>query len=714
MIGLSMRQIVTAFLALTSISAFGIPQIAVENNKTYRQTGPRTLQYRGGSLTFRINDGSWTESCPRSFPPDTPIPPSIPCPPGHNALISARIGDRYEDIVTLWTRVESVDEASGVPARLPEQIELVAAPITDLPRPSRDFRDRSVVILHDLQTNQFREKDISTYFSTRLYQPVLIDSNSDGIITPIERAAFEISAAQIDRQQTRETIIRTGNSNGYLFRYPNLAWINAFKGEDPSLAPRVDIAVSQFKIVEAWPGQGARAGEVNVGEGFYFTSLAGIGTDYDGDPALLIDPRDPPLISWNGIDLTNTLPSLDQLFVQVFENRYAEDGTPLAADTAFDITALTLGSPTQPNSITLVVQPQFQPAIDELILLEESTDSSYIQNSEQVRIFNTGFPQLDGQRFFAGRTNQPDDATYSQQIQLYNDVFLTEEVDLSSFAGLTTGQIVPETEGVANFSIWPWDFVQGFFGGELLLPNVFQNGYQLPDFALTPPVFGFGPRSLSDLTTSTGGIARNDLIFRLRFKRGGVATTGLFGVGDISQRDFEFELCLIDSSKGAHALFTKTQEENGKSSNKIAQGDPNGTYVPEGDFDGDGRSNFYEFAFDSNGSFDEVIPSMFDATKVVQPNVEVKINADGFCELSIAKRPNVRESIIYYFEKVSLNEAPNVEITAESDGWEVVTDNHLQLVLRSTAPVSGTELFCACAKENDFEEQLAIEAGASE
>lgn len=818
------RHIVATALICLPATVSAVPQVAVSNDRTYRATGDQTFRYNGGELTFVLFDGDALSNveCP-SLPAGVgllPFPPGvIPCPAGHNAFVSTRFGDRDRDVSNTWQRLGSVNEASRIPARLPELMRLIAAPLTDLPRPSADFRDRSTIVLHDLQSATFSERDTSRYEMPREYLVPDLDFNGDGVITAFERQLVSDISGQEELRHLRETIIMTGNANGYLFDYPIRPFIELNKDVDPALAPRDQIAVNQLQFVEAYPGISNRADITNTKSGFFFKDLANFGTDFDGDPALLVDFRLPGSLAWEGNDFSNLIGGLDNAFLRIFERRYNAQGTPQSFEGpgGIGIESISLGE--EPGVDPVVLNAPFRVEETEetfffLVLLQfEFLEAGHgLESGEEINLFETGFSILDGQRFFVSQQSDQAGFDGNVDIELFLDPGLTvpfvldalpdgtlgvmrpiaagatdiQDITVSVGApasvnsfephGLTTGDIVtfvgtgfsaldgneffvevigdadvnlftdagfqnpldfqiPATTGLSavtgitddgilttdiqpgglfgniefigpvivgaeqndfEFPIYPFPFIEDNFGsnGQLILPSVFDQGYEIPDFTFR---FFFGTPNGAQNLGALPEPPRNDLIMRLRFSRNVLGDTG-----DISTRDFEVELCLVDTLEGVAKVLSEASGKSAQDSKGAkSEVDP---YAPDADLDGDGQSNLYEFAFDVNGSPTEISPALSESGTQVSAQVAATIDPEtSLCELSLGKRPGVREYLEYYFEEVGAD-GVGVEIdpTQPDSDWELVADDNFSYKLVSKDPVSGSSFFRACVRKNTF------------
>ena len=819
----AVQGIFTTMLLGSSATLFGQigPGVTILNDRAYRATSPSSLEYQGGQLLFIMFDGAFTDvEC--GFIPANPFSPprpvgSLPCPAGDNAFISARFGDGDDDVANSWARLGSVSEAIRIPANLATEIQFDAGPITDLDRPSRLFNDRSTIVLHDLQTAAFSENDITEYNWLTNFSVGDRDINGNGIVTDQERAQFSAIAQSVENDHLGDTIIRSGISNNYLFSYPLRPLVEDSPDLDPGQIPREQIAVSQIQFIEAYPGISRRLGITNARNGFFFDDVDNFGTDLDGDSVLLMDFRDPGSILWGGNDASTLIPTIDQLFLQVFEERFDANGVPqvAAGPGALTISAIDLStSDDEPLAFTA-----FQQVIDPNTLLP--VDTHGFDNGEQVLIRQTGLTALEGMRFFVGLQSDRAGFDSMTQFELFFDSGLTQplvlealpdgsdaflnpveeglpNVELADFDA-TGGQVVITTDGEHGlltgdsftiddsgfpglnevvffgfvisptqilltvdpnvspdlgpapgllfafeipditqtigtaagpivlsidqnnfeFPIWPFPLVDQSFNGQLVLPSIFDQGYQFPDAAFR--LFFGTPFGATDLTAG-GAQPRNDLILRLRFDRN-VATADTTGNallmgGDLSLRDFEIELFLVDTLEGSVIAFQQALAGGGLARSAPSAGDlslskssnaeSDSPFALENDFDGDGLTNFFEFAFDTNGSVTEQVPAYGDAGNEVSPDVEASISAtSGCCELSIGKRPGVRETLEYYFEEVSPDGTVLPVIPGETGDWTLLADDGEVYKVVSKTPVSGSSFFRACVRKNSFGVELA-------
>ena len=173
--------------------------------------------------------------------------------------------------------------------------------------------------------------------------------------------------------------------------------------------------------------------------------------------------------------------------------------------------------------------------------------------------------------------------------------------------------------------------------------------------------------------------------------------------GDLSRRDFEVELCLIDTIEGSAKEFLSTPAGANFAAVNLSEDELLGVDV---DSDGDGRSNFFEFAFDVNGSATEPVPAYADEAKLINAQVTAEIDsATRLCELTIEKRPGVRESIEYFFESVDPSGVGTLIVPGDSDesDWTLAEDSsEIYRIVSKSPVVAGSAFYRAVARKNTF------------
>lgn len=207
--------------------------------------------------------------------------------------------------------------------------------------------------------------------------------------------------------------------------------------------------------------------------------------------------------------------------------------------------------------------------------------------------------------FLSMRANQWIDAT----------TFLTktglEFPDIADIAvDPLTGQLLFR-EDVVIFP--PYPFATPVPDREPFLLGVFDGHYQLGPFFFQP-----------------GESAMGELDFR-RDLNSGAATR------DVSRRFLEFEIQFIDTFEG-FSFFSAPLMVGG-----FPFGTPTSERTANKDLDGDGYSNFCEYAFQSDLADSKVFPSFtFDAVDLG--------DGVGSCTATVDKRPSVGSSLRYEFE----------------------------------------------------------------
>lgn len=264
-------------LPIETASAQNRLDLFFQDNKRFQIVGPSQSEYLGGDWTVQVLDGIFLLlPCydGRFFPEDPTaglqyITPNIACPNGTTALITQGDfdGDGLQDI----GRYFSVDQP--IPARsiepfTPDEIELFAAPPSQLPRPIDAFEwvDQSVVGFYDIVSDPINGVgyEVAFYRSTRPYLPTELRRHRDEIVPGV-----------------------------YLFKFAGL-------GHTPQDPRDFFMSVAHREMVEAAPGPGgqtAESGGISVGNDFrLFDEERWNNQEMELDPRLGFD------FSWEGFN----------------------------------------------------------------------------------------------------------------------------------------------------------------------------------------------------------------------------------------------------------------------------------------------------------------------------------------------------------------------------------------------------------------------------
>ncbi|MDA1005613.1 MAG: hypothetical protein O3A87_03930 [Verrucomicrobia bacterium] len=145
---------------------------------------------------------------------------------------------------------------------------------------------------------------------------------------------------------------------------------------------------------------------------------------------------------------------------------------------------------------------------------------------------------------------------------------------------------------------------------------------------------------------------------------GGVDVT--ISAYDNSERIFKWPVRFIDTYEGFAILA-------------YPGGTPDAQISPTFDFDGDGYTNFEEFAYQTDPARPEDNPSQLVLPEIVE----------GKCVLTIQKRPFVGGRLDYYAEASTDGGVTWARVTAANPDW-VITANNLQVLqVMSTSPFSA-------------------------
>jgi hypothetical protein len=164
--------LVSALLASATLPATADVALTLSSQKTYRQNKKGESAFRGGRFDIRLRDGNgiYVGGCAREayWPPNVPLDP---CPGGSTAFVL--YGEVDPDVPNagpyFW--MTDVIPAIIIEPRRPDLCKLRAAPPSDLPRPSTDFKDTSFGVYYNLHEADVRESIITRYSSARTYGP---------------------------------------------------------------------------------------------------------------------------------------------------------------------------------------------------------------------------------------------------------------------------------------------------------------------------------------------------------------------------------------------------------------------------------------------------------------------------------------------------------------------------------------------------------------
>ncbi|MEN8736184.1 MAG: hypothetical protein ABF337_02915, partial [Akkermansiaceae bacterium] len=132
---MNLKKYLAAAALLSPLASSGQAILSFSDNKTYRQTGPRTFEYQGGALGTTIEDGVYSlAGCDYNGYPFR-VTPNIFCPLGTTGFVTE--GDVTGDGVRDTNRYFSI--AQIIAARQVEpfqtsRIRMVAAPPSALSR----------------------------------------------------------------------------------------------------------------------------------------------------------------------------------------------------------------------------------------------------------------------------------------------------------------------------------------------------------------------------------------------------------------------------------------------------------------------------------------------------------------------------------------------------------------------------------------------------
>ena len=172
-----MRKSIAKFLLVTALVVAPVASSAqtllFSNSKSWRQTGPETLNYLGGRTDMFFQDGFW-ELGPCTGPWPSIFGPSIFCPIGTTGFIAQGDidGDGNNDQGSFWS-VASITPSSTVEPIRADLIRLISAPPSGFARLLRstdgdiagifDVFDSSVIVWYNALEGIIDDNEVAIY-----------------------------------------------------------------------------------------------------------------------------------------------------------------------------------------------------------------------------------------------------------------------------------------------------------------------------------------------------------------------------------------------------------------------------------------------------------------------------------------------------------------------------------------------------------------------
>lgn len=283
-----------------------------DDGRSFHQTGPKQMNFLGGELSVRVQDGNFAyDGCVEASP--ELVPSSGTCPGSTGYLIDGDVdGDGTTDQQGFYAIVEVVPNLLLAPFR-PDECQLISAPPSKLPRPLGPFEDWSSLFYYNLLTPVVREFAIAGYEFVRTYNP------GPGGLT-----------------RMKDEVI----PGSYRFALPLTDTPGA----------RFALAVTHLSTVEGYDPQD----RPNIKEYFYFFPEPDKRTNNTGDPRpvypwdaagnVILNPQQINPIAWTGVTQGNTFPT-DTAYVSIqiqdpatglSQVVFPPSGVPLSLDTPYE------------------------------------------------------------------------------------------------------------------------------------------------------------------------------------------------------------------------------------------------------------------------------------------------------------------------------------------------------------------------------------------
>ena len=289
-----MRKSIAKFLLVTALVVAPVVSSAqtllFANSKSWRQTGPETLNYLGGRTDMFFQDGFW-ELGPCTGPWPSIFGPSIFCPIGTTGFIAQGDidGDGLNDQGSFWS-VASITPAATIEPFRPDLIRLISAPpsgFTRLLRSSNgdiagifDVFDASVIVWYNALDGIIDDNEVTIYNALR---------------------GYETGSQELERHYDD---VPWGP---YKFSLPGIVPSSAPADLEPE---PIIYGIDHVVTPDAWPGRGA------VAQGWRNSN-----EDWGSNGALEADPRTFYDFQWSGLNPSNTLQS-DVLTFSLNGNQY--------------------------------------------------------------------------------------------------------------------------------------------------------------------------------------------------------------------------------------------------------------------------------------------------------------------------------------------------------------------------------------------------------
>lgn len=360
----------------------------------YRQS-PEGVNYQGGTYDVFLRDGfiTYLPGCIAPFY----FPPGGGCPPGASGFITAGDfdGDGIED-PGQYLSVTNIASAVIVEPFRPEEIRLISAPPSLIPRPLAGFTNDSRSLFFDIQTTAIRQYAVTQYEFSRVY-------------TSSERTRFD-----------KEIV--PGN---YQYAFPSLS---------SDTIPAI-VSINNFQTLDGYRKIN------NQRVGFRFTDVT-----FD-DGFAVLNPFQINTFRWEGNTPAFISPGVDRLFFSI--KPLTDPFDPTSDPVQYDPENLEFPNPTLP------IFPNFLGPEASRVVLPSPLDNRYILPPNFLAPGATGVVDLEFVLFRPTNNVVFDQSTRRFRLPVrVTDPFFIPPPPEASEAAFNSANEDFDGDGVSNFTEW--------------------------------------------------------------------------------------------------------------------------------------------------------------------------------------------------------------------------------------------------------------------
>lgn len=160
--------LLAAFVASSTLPAAAQVSLELSSLIAYRQN-KSNINFKGGSFDIVMNDGAGTYVCTPSsvyYPPGNYV--NADCNPGATGYVSeGTLGGA--SVATPYVTVRNIVSSTIIAPYRADEIQLIAAPASTLPRPSGDFKENTATVFYNITGTDVRDYTLTQYYTTYNY-----------------------------------------------------------------------------------------------------------------------------------------------------------------------------------------------------------------------------------------------------------------------------------------------------------------------------------------------------------------------------------------------------------------------------------------------------------------------------------------------------------------------------------------------------------------